>query len=93
MASLENKTCPYNAKDAKAGKSPHASVPRVPRAKILDSALDFIGETPLIRVSRLAENSGVECEVLAKCEFFNAGGSVKDRIGKRMVLDAEKSGT
>lgn len=92
MASLENAKCTYNPKDQKAGKCPHPTVPRVPRAKILDSALDFIGETPLIRVSRLAENSGVQCEVLAKCEFFNAGGSVKDRIGKRMVLDAEKSG-
>ena len=35
----------------------------------------------------------VECEILAKCEFFNAGGSVKDRIGKRMVMDAAKNGT
>merc|ERR1719330_1349101 len=40
----------------------------------------------------LKEHLGVECELLAKCEFFNAGGSVKDRIGKRMVEEAEKSG-
>jgi len=37
----------------------------------------------------LEKNDGVKCELLAKCEFFNAGGSVKDRIGKRMVEDAE----
>lgn len=37
-------------------------------------------------------SEGIECEMLAKCEYFNAGGSVKDRIGKRMILDAEKSG-
>merc|ERR1712176_755313 len=43
-------------------------------------------------MSRLKEHLGVECELLAKCEFFNAGGSVKDRIGKRMVEEAEKSG-
>ena len=53
-----------------------------PRGKILDSALDFIGETPLIRINRIAAEAGLECELLAKCEFFNAGGSVKDRIGK-----------
>ena len=43
-------------------------------------------------MERLAKNSGVKCELLAKCEFFNAGGSVKDRIGRRMVEDAERSG-
>merc|ERR1719152_1062223 len=43
-------------------------------------------------MSRLAKHLDVECEVLAKCEFFNAGGSVKDRIGKRMVEDAERCG-
>lgn len=60
--------------------------------KIMDSALDNIGETPMIRCSRLMAAEGIECEVLAKCEFFNSGGSVKDRIGRRMVLDAEKQG-
>merc|ERR1719478_1830819 len=43
-------------------------------------------------MSRLAKHLGYECEVCAKVKFFNAGGSVKDRIGKRMVEVAEKSG-
>lgn len=61
-------------------------------SKICDSALDLVGHTPMVRMSRLATELGLECEVLAKCEFFNAGGSVKDRIAKRMVEEAEKSG-
>merc|ERR1712084_204356 len=48
--------------------------------------------TPMVRMSRLAKHFEIECELLAKVEFFNAGGSVKDRIGKRMVEEAEKSG-
>lgn len=62
------------------------------KARIMDSILDNIGDTPLVRVGRLAANEGIECDLCAKCEFFNAGGSVKDRIGRQMVLDAEKSG-
>jgi cystathionine beta-synthase len=63
------------------------------RDSIYDSVLDAIGDTPLIRLNRVGKSllpSGVE--LLAKCEFFNAGGSVKDRIGRQMVLDAEASG-
>jgi len=63
-----------------------------PYSKICESALDLIGFTPMVRMSRLAAHLEVECELLGKCEFFNAGGSVKDRIGKRMVEEAEKSG-
>jgi cystathionine beta-synthase len=63
-----------------------------PYAGICDSALDLIGLTPMVRMSRLAKFFDIECELLAKVEFFNAGGSVKDRIGKRMVEEAEKSG-
>merc|ERR1712085_114896 len=48
--------------------------------------------TPMVRMSRLAKFFDIECELLAKVEFFNAGGSVKDRIGKRMNEEAEKSG-
>lgn len=65
---------------------------RFQQPKIYDSILEHIGRTPLVRINKITEEEGVECEVLAKCEFFNAGGSVKDRIGKRMILDAEASG-
>jgi len=63
-----------------------------PYKKICDSALDLVGFTPMVKMSRLAKHLDVKCELLAKCEFFNAGGSVKDRIGKRMIEEAEKSG-
>lgn len=57
---------------------------------ICDSILDVIGETPMVRLNRVGQD--LKCELLVKCEFFNAGGSVKDRIGKRMIEDAEKEG-
>jgi cystathionine beta-synthase len=59
-------------------------------AKILDSVLDAIGGTPLVRLRTIGRKTG--CEILAKCEYFNAGGSIKDRIGKRMVEEAERKG-
>ncbi len=59
-------------------------------AKIFDSILDAIGQTPMVRINNVGSEYG--CEILGKCEFLNAGGSVKDRIGKRMVLEAEKAG-
>lgn len=58
--------------------------------KILDSILDAVGSTPLVRLNKVGRDSG--CELLAKCEYLNPGGSVKDRIGRRMVLEAAKSG-
>jgi cystathionine beta-synthase len=58
--------------------------------KICDSVLDMIGRTPLIRLNKIPKDEGLKCEILAKCEYFNAGGSLKDRIGRRMILDAEK---
>mmetsp|Transcript_51376 Transcript_51376/g.117124 ORF Transcript_51376/g.117124 Transcript_51376/m.117124 type:complete len:430 (+) Transcript_51376:65-1354(+) len=60
--------------------------------RICDSALDLIGHTPMVRMSRLAKKLNLECELLAKVEFFNAGGSVKDRIAKRMVEEWELLG-
>jgi len=58
--------------------------------KVLDSILDAVGNTPMVRLNKIGAEHG--CEILAKCEFLNAGGSVKDRIGKRMLLEAEKAG-
>ena len=47
----------------------------------------------MIRMSRLAKNLGIESvEILAKCEYFNAGGSVKDRVGLKMIREAERDG-
>merc|ERR1719300_1981180 len=58
----------------------------------MPNVLHAIGNTPLVRINKIAKTEGIECDILAKCEFFNAGGSVKDRIGLRMVEDAEKAG-
>jgi cystathionine beta-synthase len=59
--------------------------------KPYDSVLDTIGWTPLIRLSRVTR--GVRTPVLAKAEFFNPGGSVKDRIGLPIIEQAERDGT
>ena len=62
------------------------------RNQILPNILGHIGGTPMVRINRIGVDDGLECELVAKCEFFNAGGSVKDRIGKRMVEAAEAEG-
>ena len=58
--------------------------------KIHDSILTAVGDTPMVRLSRIGRD--LPGELLGKCEFMNPGGSVKDRIGVRMLLDAEKKG-
>ena len=58
--------------------------------KIYESILEAIGDTPLVRLKSVGRNTG--CEYLAKCEYLNAGGSVKDRIGRRMVEEAQRTG-
>lgn len=65
--------------------------PRNPPA-IMNSILENIGNTPLVRLNRIPQSAGLSCAVYVKCEFFNAGGSVKDRIALRMVEAAEKEG-
>lgn len=62
------------------------------RPKILPDMTYHVGNTPLVRLNRIPQSLGLKCEVLVKCEFFNAGGSVKDRIGVRMVNEAERVG-
>lgn len=63
-----------------------------PFARELESILDAVGGTPLVKLSRLAQVTGCSCQLLAKCEFLNAGGSSKDRIAKAMVISAEQRG-
>lgn len=62
------------------------------KPKLYPNVLYAIGNTPLIRLNNIPSEYNLKCEMLAKCEFFNAGGSVKDRIGLRMVEEAEKEG-
>lgn len=62
------------------------------KPKLYPNVLHAIGDTPLIRLNKIPLEFHIKCEVLAKCEFFNAGGSVKDRIALRMVEEAEKKG-
>ncbi|XP_021364962.1 cystathionine beta-synthase-like isoform X1 [Mizuhopecten yessoensis] len=84
-------TCTYQ--EAKSMKeSPHRHVPLAPRPKLMSTVLENIGNTPLVQINRIAQKEGIKCRLFAKCEFFNAGGSVKDRIGLRMVEDAEAQG-
>lgn len=61
-------------------------------AKIYQSVEELIGATPLLRLHRLEEAEGLQASLLAKVEFLNPGGSVKDRVAKRMVEDAERAG-
>ncbi len=57
---------------------------------IHDNILTTIGNTPVVRMNRIGNE--LDCELFSKCEFFNPGGSIKDRIGWKMVEDAEQSG-
>lgn len=57
---------------------------------LFNNILETIGKTPLVKLNRVTD--GLSCNLYAKCEFMNPGGSVKDRIGYYMVLDAERQG-
>ncbi|MBQ1490997.1 MAG: pyridoxal-phosphate dependent enzyme, partial [Blautia sp.] len=60
--------------------------------KVYHSILDLIGHTPLLELHRLEESLGLSAHILAKLEFFNPAGSVKDRIALNMVRAKEASG-
>lgn len=60
--------------------------------RLCESAVDTIGETPLVELSRLTKSMGLEGRILAKLEYLNPGFSKKDRIAKQMIEDAEKDG-
>ena len=57
---------------------------------ILENILDSIGKTPIVKLNKIGKN--IKCNLFAKCEFFNPGGSIKDRIGFNMIIEAEKDG-
>eukprot|EP01084_Bolivina_argentea_P129633 228938_1 len=101
----ETAKCPYHV--GITAQSPHIHENGVAEkcigpnsvSRIYDTILDAIGMTPMVRINKVGYTSENEtctdpilCEIVAKCEYFNAGGSVKDRVGKRMIIDAEKQG-
>ena len=61
-------------------------------AKIAKQLTELIGKTPLLELSKYSKSKGLETPVIAKVEFFNPGGSVKDRIALAMIEDAEQKG-
>ena len=61
-------------------------------SKIYTSADQLIGKTPLLELTNIEKELGLEAKILAKLEYFNPAGSVKDRIAKGMLDDAEASG-
>lgn len=61
-------------------------------SKIYTSADQLIGRTPLLELTHIEKSLGLKAKILAKLEYFNPAGSVKDRIAKAMIDDAEKSG-
>jgi cysteine synthase A len=63
---------------------------RTPTCLVISDVLDSIGNTPLIRLRRVSDDTG--CEIFAKAEFLNPGGSIKDRIARHIVLEAERRG-
>ena len=61
------------------------------REAILDSIMDAVGETPMVKLSRIGRD--LPCELLGKCEFMNPGGSIKDRMALHIIEKAEREGS
>lgn len=61
--------------------------------KIAQSLTDLIGHTPLLQINKLSAQVGAKARILAKLEYFNPAGSIKDRAAYSMIIEAEKAGT
>ena len=61
-------------------------------AKIYTTMTELIGRTPLLEVKKIEENLGLQARILVKLEYFNPAGSVKDRVAKAILDDAENTG-
>ncbi|VDD85763.1 unnamed protein product [Enterobius vermicularis] len=92
----ETNDCPYKFRTWPG--APNRAIGETTRSKhfeqpmLLKTVLEAIGNTPLVRLNHIPKSCGVKCQVYAKCEYMNAGGSIKDRIALRMVELAEEQG-
>ena len=90
MEAYQKKTCTWTLGGDKSS-DPHIHT-RNSEKKIYNNVLEYIGNTPMIRLNRIPANEGIKCTMLAKCEFYNPGGSTKDRIGLRMYQECKRKG-
>ncbi len=60
--------------------------------KIYENAFELVGKTPLVKIGRYCSKRGLKADIIAKLEYLNPAGSVKDRVAKAMIEDAEKRG-
>ena len=67
------------------------TTPKLPPV-VMDTITQQIGNTPMVKLNKIPQSLGIEATVYAKLEYFNAGGSVKDRIALRMIEEAERKG-
>ena len=88
-----DKVCSWNKDSGMTKECPHVREERDYSQPIKNDITDCIGNTPMVRINNITASEGIKCELLAKCEFLNPGGSVKDRIGRRMIKDAVSQGT
>lgn len=79
-------------KGADSKTSPHSKIRIKHTNAVLPNILHTVGNTPMVKLNKIPQSMGIKCDMYVKCEFFNPGGSVKDRIGYRMVEDAERQG-
>ena len=85
------KVCTYKVSEGMdEAKCPHVQDKRNYSDKIKKDITECVGNTPMVRINNITKSENIKCELLAKCEFLNPGGSVKDRIGRRMIVDAIK---
>lgn len=89
---LQTSKCLYHTHNKSHNPHTHQVFKPDYKPKISNNILECIGNTPIVRLNKIPKSEGVECEILAKCEFLNPAGSIKDRIAKRMVEDAERTG-
>uniref|UniRef100_A0A0N5ALH1 cystathionine beta-synthase n=1 Tax=Syphacia muris TaxID=451379 RepID=A0A0N5ALH1_9BILA len=92
----EKNDCPYKFKmwpyapNRAAGETVQSKKFSYPM--LMNTALEAVGNTPLVKLNRIPKSYGLKCQVYVKCEYLNAGGSIKDRIGLRMIELAEEQG-
>ncbi|XP_060531256.1 cystathionine beta-synthase-like [Cylas formicarius] len=86
------KKCLWKESLGKNIPSPHTRENWKHNYKIYPDVLSLIGNTPMVKLNKIPKEYGLTCNVFVKCEFLNPGGSVKDRMAKRVFEDAEKQG-